>query len=394
MAVSASSAGRPPTNTLDSPPTGAGEGGATQQRGAPRVLVSKKRMVVLSADRFAAASAELRTFADVVRLADDPAWDIPYEVLFTIVARKVDVEIKENIGHHRKPEVADRYLRRHLRGETLLAIAESVGLPPSMLCRVVLEHHLNLKKGKEVGAMLKDPSQLPNERLRQEVPQAVEADHFCGPHVDKLKHIAGLEYEELLAQKLRALGVPFLTENELRKRGDARTPDAWLPVPRLVRGRGVHWIDSKATFGDAASHAEYCASQFSGYLHRFDAGLVIYWFGYEESVAGMDPRVVVAEDLRADECELATCMPSSTLSAVGDGPPSPDPLLRSGALLPSPPISRCWSVDAAEEGAAAVAPHARRPSWLEGHEASSQDAATARQNVAAGVVRYDISDAG
>jgi hypothetical protein len=87
-------------------------------------------------------------------------------------------------------------------------------------------------------------------------------------------------------------------------------------------------------------------------------------------------------------------MPSSTLSAVGDGPPSPDPLLRSGALLPSPPISRCWSVDAAEEGAAAVAPHARRPSWLEGHEASSQDAATARQNVAAGVVRYDISDAG
>ena len=50
-------------------------------------------MVVLSADRFAAASAELRTFADVVRLADDPAWDIPYEVLFTIVARKVDVAI-------------------------------------------------------------------------------------------------------------------------------------------------------------------------------------------------------------------------------------------------------------------------------------------------------------
>ena len=91
----------------------------------------------------------------------------------------------------------------------------------------------------------------------------MEADHFCGPYVDRVKHIAGVEYEELLAQKLRALGVPFLTEQQLRKRGDAKTPDAWLPVPLLVRGRLVHWIDSKATFGDAASHTDYHAKQFS-----------------------------------------------------------------------------------------------------------------------------------
>ena len=42
-----------------------------------------------------------------------------------------------------------------------------------------------------------------------------------------------------------------------RARGEAKTPDALLLVPLLVRGRAVNWIDSKATFGDPASHDEY-----------------------------------------------------------------------------------------------------------------------------------------
>jgi hypothetical protein len=39
-------------------------------------------------------------------------------------------------------------------------------------------------------------------------------------------------------------------EEQLKQRGDFKTPDALLPVPLLVRGRVVNWIDSKATFGD------------------------------------------------------------------------------------------------------------------------------------------------
>ena len=340
-------------------------------------------MVVVSHAKYQAAAAQLRTFGDVLRLAEDAAFDMPYEALLSICAKRVEAELKTCMGQHRKADVADKYVQRYLRGETLTSIADSIALPPSMLCRVVLESHLNLAKGKEVNNLLKDPSQLTDERLRREVAHAVEADHFCGPYVDRVKHIAGVEYEELLAQKLRALGVPFLTEQQLRKRGDAKTPDAWLPVPLLVRGRLVHWIDSKATFGDAASHTDYHAKQFSSYIHRFDAGLVIYWFGYDQSISYEDPKLIVAEDLLASECELATCLPTAALQAAanpanGDGL-SPDPIARSQLLLPSPPVSRGWSADSAADGS--------------GHDAERErEAAISR--LAASVVRYDISEAG
>ena len=82
-----------------------------------------------------------------------------------------------------------------------------------------------------------------------------------------------------------------MSEEQLRTRGEAKTPDALLPVPILVDGHQVHWIDSKATFGDVESHSEY-AAQFCGYVNRFAGGLVIYWFGYDESIeAGADVLV-------------------------------------------------------------------------------------------------------
>ena len=98
----------------------------------------------------------------------------------------------------------------------------------------------------------------------------------------------------------------------MRLRGDAKTPDALLPVPLLIRGnRIVHWIDSKATFGDPASHDEYRTNQFGSYLHRFGPGLVIYWHGYDESI-DTDPRILLLADLKAEECEQCSCLPAAS----------------------------------------------------------------------------------
>ena len=179
-----------------------------------------------------------------------------------------------------------------------------------MLARVVLEKMLDLKQGREVGAYLKDPTLLTDARLSREVRRTVEADVVYGPNVDETKRLSGLEYEHVLTQRLRDLGVPYLDEEELRRRGDAKTPDALLPVPLLVRGRAVHWIDSKATFGSAAAHDEY-AKQFTGYLNRYDTGLVIYWFGYVESVATQDPRIMVLDQLPREDVHLMTHMPAA-----------------------------------------------------------------------------------
>lgn len=144
---------------------------------------------------------------------------------------------------------------------------------------------------------------------------------------------------------------PFPAQNEMRVRAEAKTPDALLPVPLFVRGRQVrhaplrstspplarsallhvqvHWIDSKATFGDPASHAEYVTSQFASYVNRcaprrpqlapchdhsqdlavshpprrYASGLVIYWFGFDASI-DTDADLVLSDGFPHGDCEL------------------------------------------------------------------------------------------
>ena len=75
--------------------------------------------------------------------------------------------------------------------------------------------------------------------------RCVRTDGVSAPACDRLRRLAGHAHEQALYAALRAAHVPFSTEEELRARGCARTPDAHLDVPLLVDGRVVHWIDSK-----------------------------------------------------------------------------------------------------------------------------------------------------
>ena len=65
-----------------------------------------------------------------------------------------------------------------------------------------------------------------------------------------VKKGVGLEYEFVLTEHLRALGVPFWTEVGLRSQNEQKTPDVRLLEPLLVNGAAVNWIESKALFGD------------------------------------------------------------------------------------------------------------------------------------------------
>ena len=144
------------------------------------------------------------------------------------------------------------------------------------------------------------------ERIRFDVERCVAWDHVASPAVDASRHSAGREYEDLLEEKLRSLGVPFVSEGSLRAEGHAKTPDVKLELPIAVRGRVVNWIDSKASFCDPIVHYERGAEQFQGYVDRFGPGMVVYWLGVVDEIAEESESrgdVLVVDDF-PDESEV------------------------------------------------------------------------------------------
>ncbi|CAG5866573.1 unnamed protein product [Menidia menidia] len=109
-----------------------------------------------------------------------------------------------------------------------------------------------------------------------------------------------------------------LDENQLRTRGYDKTPDIILEVPigkylyykcqrfskmtklltaaTSVEGHIVHWIESKASFGDDHSHRTYLDEQFWSYWNRFGPGLVIYWYGFIEELDCQRDRGILLKD--------------------------------------------------------------------------------------------------
>jgi hypothetical protein len=100
-------------------------------------------------------------------------------------------------------------------------------------------------------------------RLYTEVLEAVRADPIDGPQHSRECNILGMEYEIRLQKRLRDMDIPFETEDELRIKGTAKTPDILLSIPLGMRVRKnnnaeewkmIFWIDSKALFGDVKTH--------------------------------------------------------------------------------------------------------------------------------------------
>jgi hypothetical protein len=198
--------------------------------------------------------------------------------------------------------------------------------------------------------------------LLRDAARAALADRCYSPAADAARALAGHEGEAALGAALRRAGVPFWTENDLRARGLFKTPDAWLQAPAAVRvprgwrrrrsgakarrrkggGEGggggssndnpsehddkqqdrdadkqdpsasdseeddwrvVHWVDSKACFGDARAHGAALEGQYRQYADRYGPGLVVYWAGH---VSGLEGATWPGwrDDLRRDVQEL------------------------------------------------------------------------------------------
>lgn len=220
-------------------------------------------------------------------------------------------------------------------------IAKEIEFPPSMLAKMIVERHLWWKKKcqqlkaqsesaresgeigliKEVGIVngehrstvsssardteerhggdddisvskqetnkaLRNPESLisENARLASEVHLCNVLDDDYGPVSDMIKQSIGHEKEVYLKRRAKELGLVFKDEDQMRAEGFDKTPDLRLEIPVAIEGVVIHWIESKASFGDESTHSVYLKDQFWSYQNRFGPGIVIYWFGFIEEL--------------------------------------------------------------------------------------------------------------
>lgn len=293
-------------------------------------------------------------FADA--LADAAhQFSMPVESLSSFLRSIHLVHVKRNA--HMLRNNVKRHVENYVRGSRILDMARAMNYPPYHVARLIVENVANLTTGSSgeggrnpagsasssgnkkavTGAMrepqrvLGDPSILkpeyrsseengsssspPISRLATEVIEAMRSDPLYGPKQDRERQSVGLEHEEMLEKALEAMDIPFETENDLRIKGTARTPDVLLSTPvgmkvpkrsstsrkLLLDGNEEHfakgnvgedddeeeyewkvvcWIDSKAMFGDVQTHNSSVLPQAESFVHRFGPGLILYWFGH------------------------------------------------------------------------------------------------------------------
>ncbi|XP_029585732.1 uncharacterized protein C15orf41 homolog [Salmo trutta] len=200
--------------------------------------------------------------------------------LLSIFSLEYQKRTKRTMSRHQAPDSIESYYQRYLSEAkarpsvpVLLELANEVDLSPALMARVIVDRFLQDQEGgvssKQVlNNMLREPSLIPDQTLANHVYQCTINDCCYGPLVDCIKHAIGQEAEVLLRDKLKERNLSFLDENQLRTKGYDKTPDIILEVPIAVEGHIVHWIESKASFGDDHSHRTYLNEQFWSYWNR------------------------------------------------------------------------------------------------------------------------------
>eukprot|EP00466_Bigelowiella_natans_P009692 jgi/Bigna1/76389/fgenesh1_pg.41_\ len=226
-----------------------------------------------------------------------------------------------------------RCVQRYYEGEDIVSIAVSQRKSPYLVARSILEDHLSytypqskifvsiegivkchpskptvISKGvakKMISKLMRNPSLIEDEILREQIEKCIELDLHCSPYFDYIRRFVGDEYEHILQEKLRNRGIPHQSEDDLKVEGMDKTPDVRLLVPVDISKQSVTWIDSKASFGDPLSHEKHTQQQIQQYVDRYGPGMIIYWFGFVE---GMETPEGV---------KLVTDLPTTTIFPSG-----------------------------------------------------------------------------
>jgi hypothetical protein len=151
--------------------------------------------------------------------------------------------------------------------------------------------------------MVKNPDKIKDNRLRKEILEMVKNDIVYSPEGNEMQYARGKEGEKRLCEWLDKHNLKYQTEDQLKGQ-HTKTPDALLSKPIQTNGMSIHWIESKASFGDEVEIRKNTKRQLRAYTELFGPGMVVYWFGFIESVH--PPKNVLIVDDSFFEKDLET----------------------------------------------------------------------------------------
>lgn len=212
--------------------------------------------------------------------------DVDPEILAAICSKEWQKQIKR--VHHKVARNAKSILENYNKqiskvpnDDILLQAAIKQNYSPFSLCRILL--HINYPKP-IIHDILTNPAVFLDKYMAANIACCIYNDSFDGPVLDLIRRSIGDDYEKRLKKLATDSGLVFHDEVYLRRYGYDKTPDLKLAVPCAYKGRIISWIESKASFGDMASHLRYVTDQLASYGNRFGTGIVIYWFGYLKDI--------------------------------------------------------------------------------------------------------------
>lgn len=243
-------------------------------------------MPVLSPQTLKDLQGRLETKEDIDRLHE--ATGLERELLLIIYQQKVS---RDATRRYYKVKARVPTLAREWRGgKPLLRLAHEHGFPPVLMAYLVLLEG-NIPR-KLFWKYVRDPATVRDVRLRREILDLIAHDLVYAPEANERQAERGREGEALLYNWLDDLGVGYRTEKDLRQIS-TKTPDALLDKPLKFEGRPIHWIESKANFGDYQEVSRNLRKQLIPYTHLFGPGLVVYWYGLVSDVK-TPPEIILA----------------------------------------------------------------------------------------------------
>ncbi len=186
---------------------------------------------------------QLRNPNDIDELAAKTGLD--RELLFVIYTQRTVRDATRRFYIVKKD--MKRYAKEWHSGVPMARLARMLNFPP-VLFGLMLAAEIDLPR-KQYWKYIRDPDSCHDKRLKKELMQMADDDLIYSPKGAQIQTERGLWGEKRLQDWLDRRELTYRTEADLRAT-HKKTPDCLLDKPIQINGNKVHWIESKASFGD------------------------------------------------------------------------------------------------------------------------------------------------